>query len=110
MNQDEAKEFQEMLVNESLEVELTRKRFVPEIYQFLVFASTIGLFSGLWKVIEFWINHREITSVKISYTSETGKDLEITYSKLTMEDARKIIEEHPPSHLNPAKVEIEKGT
>lgn len=110
MTESEKQEFAQMLAKQlpELEVEDFSTRNVNEVYQFLVFVSTIGLFSGLWKVIEFWVQQRSIATIKVSYTSQDGQKVDVEYTNLTKREAEKYLANHPPKVESPIKIEIPK--
>ncbi len=111
MTETEKQSFLQMLADKlpELEVEDFSTRSVSEVYQFLLFASTIGLFGGLWKVIEFWVQERSIATIRVSYTSNSGQKVDVEYTKLTRNEAQTFLLNYPPVVESPIKIEIPKS-
>ena len=110
MTESEKQEFVQMLAEQlpELEVEDFSTRNVNDVYQFLIFASTIDLFGGLWKVIQFWVQQRSIATIKVSYTSQDGQKVDVEYTNLTKNEAEKFLENYPPKIESPIRIEIPK--
>ena len=74
------------------------------VSQFLVFASSAGLFSSLWKGVELWTSRNATATVKISYTSANGENVEIEYSNRTSKEVNELILKYPPKENLPVKL------
>lgn len=80
------------------------------IYQLLIYGSTIGAFSGLWKVIELWVKRYANATVKITYKTQSDETVNVEYNNLTKKEAEKYLNSHLPRIENPIKVELLKET
>ena len=87
-----------------LRVQESRVRSLEFLHQLLIWGTSLGAFGGLWKVVEVIILRHANAAVKISYTSEDGSLVEVSYTKLTNKEAAKRIAAHPPSLKDPMKV------
>lgn len=111
MTEQEKNEFLQMLTKHvpDLEIEDFSQRAITSFYDFLVFTSTIGLFAGLWRVIEFWVTQRNITTIKINYNSQNGSKIEVEYTKLSQRQAKAILEDNPPAENGPVRLLVGKA-
>jgi len=65
--------------------------------QMVVFASSIGAFAGLWKVLQELIRRHSNALVVMRYVAEDGREVEIKYTALTRAEAEEMIACHPPA-------------
>ena len=95
-----------MLTEEApdLKFKEVQTRALIDISQILIWASTIGAFSGLWKVIELWVKRYANASIKMNYKAQDGSTVDVEYNNLTKKEAEKFLTSHPPKTENPVKI------
>lgn len=107
---DPYQDFYQLLRTESpdLEIEQVSDRSLDVIEQYLVFATSIGLFSGLWKVVELYVTRHASETVKISYLTEDGITVEIEYNNKTVKEVKELLSKHLPKGDHPVKISLKR--
>lgn len=62
----------------------------------VVTGCTLGVFGGVWKVFEKFLQMRAGCRVKLSYVASDGSTVEQEYTHLTASQARELVARHPP--------------
>jgi|GEM_PF-5895917 len=70
-----------------LRVERQRVRGLEVVTQLLLFGSSIGAFSGLWKVVELLVRRYANCVVRIKATRSDGSTIEIEHRELLRKEA-----------------------
>lgn len=65
-----------------------------------------GFISVLNNVLNLWTQKHFNATVKISYQSSKGEQIEITYSQLTKKDVDEVLSNHPPKIQSKVKLEL----
>lgn len=66
------------------------------LQEFLVFCSTIGVFSGLWNIFKFINDNKKSVVFKMSYLSGSKK-IDVTIDNLDEKEFKDLYKKYPPN-------------
>lgn len=81
-----------------------QSRSLEVIEGILVSAIQLGAIGALWNIFNVWVNRYANASIKITYKTENGSTVDVTYSKLTKAEAERILSQHPPCSNHQIKI------
>jgi hypothetical protein len=65
-----------------------------------------GFLSNMMTVINLWSQKHNNATIKISYQSTMGEQIEVTYNNLNQKDTVEILSNHPPQIGGKVKLEL----
>lgn len=83
-----------------------RVKDMNSIFGVILTVMDSGFLSNMMTVFSIWSQKHHNATIKISYKTAKGEQIEVTYSQLNRKDAEEILSNHPPQIGGKVKLQL----